>query len=163
MQTESEPNSRSYARASWQWDKVALNLRGPKLIAVSALLFVIYFLAGKMSLQLADIQPSASAVWPSTGIALVAFLLFGYRIWPAILLAAFCVNLTTAGTVATSLGIAFGNTLEGVVGAYLVLRFAGGMNAFNRSHNIFRFTCLAPILSTTVSATFGVTTLALGG
>lgn len=163
MQTESELNSRSLPRASWQRDKVTLNLRGPKLFVVSALLFVVYFLAGKMALQLAYVHPSATAVWPLTGITLVAFLMFGFRVWPAILLGAFCVNLTTAGTVATSLGIAIGNTLEGVVGAYLLLRFAGGMNAFSRSHNIFRFTCLAPILSTTVSATFGATSLALGG
>ena len=49
-------------------------------------------------------NPSASAVWPPTGIALAATLLLGYRIWPAILLGAFLVNITTAGTPATSSG-----------------------------------------------------------
>jgi hypothetical protein len=31
----------------------------------------------------------------------VAFLLLGHRVWPAILLGAFVVNITTAGSVAT--------------------------------------------------------------
>jgi integral membrane sensor domain MASE1 len=54
----------------------------------------------------------------------VAFLLLGHRVWPAILLGAFVVNTTTAGSVATSIGIATGNSLEGLVGAYLVKKVA---------------------------------------
>ena len=51
-------------------------------------------------------------------------LLFGYRLWPAVLVGAFVVNLTTAGTITTSAVIAIGNTMEAVVGAMLVRRFA---------------------------------------
>jgi PAS domain S-box-containing protein len=102
-------------------------------------------------------------VWPPTGIALAAFLLLGYRVWPAILLAAFLVNLTTAGSVATSIGIALGNTFEGLLGAYLVNKLAGGRNVFERAHNILKFAVLVGMLSTAVSATFGVTSLSLGG
>ena len=54
----------------------------------------------------------------------MAFLLIGHRVWPAILLGAFVVNITTAGSVATSIGIATGNSLEGLVGAYLVKKVA---------------------------------------
>jgi len=90
-------------------------------------------------------------------------LILGYRVWPAILTGAFLVNLTTAGSVATSIGIAVGNTLEGVVGSYLVRRFAGGKHAFERARNIFKFAFLAGMVGTTVSATVGVTTLALAG
>src|SRR6266852_707426 len=56
----------------------------------------------------------------ATLVALAAFLILGYRAWPAILAGAFLVNYATAGTLATSLGIAAGNTLEGVVGCYLL-------------------------------------------
>ena len=45
----------------------------------------------------------------------------------------------------------------------MVRRFAGGRNAFDRAPNVFRFSVLAAILSTTVSATCGVTSLSLGG
>ncbi len=126
-------------------------------------LTAVYFVAGKLGLKLAFVNASATAVWPCTGIALAALLLLGYRVWPVILTGAFLVNLTTAGSVATSIGIAVGNTLEGVVGCYLVRRFAGGQHAFERAQNIFKFAFLAGMVGTTVSATVGVTTLALGG
>jgi diguanylate cyclase (GGDEF)-like protein len=132
-------------------------------LAAIGILAVIYFLAGKLGLSLAFVHPSATAVWPPAGIALAALLIFGYRVWPGILLGAFFVNLTTAGSAATSVGIAIGNTLEGLTGAYLVNRFAGGRDAFNRAQDTFKFAILAGILSTTIAATFGVSALALGG
>jgi len=122
-----------------------------------------YIVAGMFGLSLASVNKSASAVWPPTGIALAALLVLGYRVWPGIFLGAFVVNLVTAGTVATSLGIAVGNTLEGVVGAYLVRRFAGGIQVFDRPSTIFAFTGLAGVVATAVSALVGVTTLLLGG
>jgi diguanylate cyclase (GGDEF)-like protein len=128
-----------------------------------AILAAVYFAAGKLGLKLAFVSASATAVWPCTGIALSAFLILGYRAWPAILAGAFLVNLTTAGSVASSLGIAVGNTLEGIVGYYLVHRFAAGRKAFERAQDVFKFAFLAGTVSTTVSATVGVTTLALAG
>src|SRR5437588_4749066 len=92
----------------------------------AGLLTVVYFIAGKLGLKLAFLHASASPVWPPAGIALAALLLLGYRVWPAIFVGAFSVNATTAGNIATSLGIAAGNTLEAVCGAWLVNRFAGG-------------------------------------
>ena len=81
------------------------------------ILTVLYLIAGKLSLKLAFLHASASPVWPPAGIALAALLVLGYRVWPAIFIGAFLVNLTTAGNVPTSLGIATGNTLEAVAGA----------------------------------------------
>ena len=103
------------------------------------LLIGAYFVAGKLGLMLAFLHVSASPVWPPTGMALAALLLFGIRFWPAIFVGAFLVNITTAGSVATSLGIATGNTLESVLGAALVTRFANGRNAFDNAQDIFRF------------------------
>ncbi|MFY9527774.1 MAG: MASE1 domain-containing protein [Candidatus Acidiferrales bacterium] len=128
-------------------------------LAAVGILAAIYFIAAKLGLTLAFVHPSATAVWPTTGIALAALLILGYRAWPAILLGAFFVNLTTAGSVLTSLGVATGNTLEALVGAYLVNRYAGGREAFYSAQNTFKFSILAGLLSTTVAATFGVTSL----
>src|SRR2546422_8595252 len=88
-----------------------------------AALFGLYVLTGKVGLSVAFVHASATAIWPPTGIALAAFLTLGYECWPAIFAGAFVVNISTAGSVATSLGIATGNTLEGLLGAYLVNRF----------------------------------------
>lgn len=123
----------------------------------------IYLLAGKLGLTVAFVHPSATAVWAPTGIALAALLVLGYRVWPGIFAGAFLVNLTTAGTVATSLGIASGNTLEALVGAYLVNRVAGGRHAFTRPVDVFRFAASVGLVATPLSATIGVTSLALGG
>ncbi len=112
---------------------------------------------------MASVHPNATAVWPSTGIALAAFLIIGYDVWPGILVGAFLVNITTAGSVTTCFGIATGNTLEALAGAYLVNRFANGQNAMRRPQDVFKFAGLAGMLSTSIGATFGVTSLALGG
>jgi diguanylate cyclase (GGDEF)-like protein len=138
-------------------------LDATKNVAAVAGLAVVYFVAGKLGLQLAYLHASATAVWPCTGIAVAALLVFGYRVWPGILIGAFLVNLTTAGSVQTSIAIAAGNTLEGLAGCYLVSRFARGKEAFARVQDIFKFALLAGLAATTVSATIGVATLAAGG
>ena len=133
----------------------------PTLPAIGALA-LIYFVAGKLSLQLAFLHKSASPVWPPAGIALAALLVLGFRVWPAIFVGAVLVNLTTLGNILTSLGIASGNTLEALCGAWLVNRFAGGARVFDRPQDVFKF-ALAAVVSTTVSPTFGVSSLAVGG
>ena len=60
-------------------------------------LAAVYVLAGKLGLLLAFVHASATAVWPPTGIALAAFLLLGYRVWPGIFLGAFLLHFTTVG------------------------------------------------------------------
>jgi len=128
-----------------------------------ALLALTYFGAAKVGLLLAVVHPSATAVWPPTGIALAGLLILGYRAWPAIAVGAFVANITTTGSVATCLGIAAGNTLEALTGAYLVNRFANGRAAFYSAMDSFRYTALAGLVSTAVSATFGVASLLLAG
>jgi signal transduction histidine kinase len=124
---------------------------------------VAYFLGGKIGLSLAFVHASATAVWPPTGIAIAALLFLGPRVWPGVFVGALLVNLTTAGSALTSLGIATGNTLEAVVAAYLVNRFARGTGAFERLGDVFRFAVFAALLSPVVSATFGVTSLCATG
>src|SRR5213595_2075932 len=126
------------------------------------ILTAVYFIAGKLGLMLASLHASASPVWPAAGIALGALLVLGYRVWPAIFVGAFLVNLTTAGNVATSLAIASGNTLEAVCGAWLVNRFAGGTTVFDRPQGVLKF-ALAAVFSTIIGPAFGVTSLALAG
>src|SRR5262245_63375147 len=83
-------------------------------------LAAVYFITGKLGPTLAFVHPSATTVWPPTGITMAAFLMLGCRFWPGIFLGAFLVNAMTVGSIATSLGIAIGNTFKGMVCAYLV-------------------------------------------
>lgn len=127
-----------------------------------SILTLVYFVVGKLSLHFASLHKSASPVWPPAGIALAALLLLGYRKWPAIFVGAFLVNATTAGNPFTSLGIATGNTLEALLAAWLINRFAGGLRLFDRPQGVFKF-AMATMAGALISSTLGVTSLALGG
>ena len=48
----------------------------------SIALGIAYYLAARLSLQLALVGENITPLWPPTGIALVGFLLFGTRLWP---------------------------------------------------------------------------------
>jgi diguanylate cyclase (GGDEF)-like protein len=132
-------------------------------VAAIGLLAPIYFVVGKLGLKLAFVHSSISPVWPAAGIAVAALLLLGIEVWPAIFIGAFLVNLTTAGNIATSLGIAAGNTLEALAAVYFVNRFARGRHAFDRTQDILKFALLAGGVSACIGAIFGVTSLSLGG
>lgn len=131
--------------------------------AAIAALAAVYFLAGKLALSLAVVHPSASAIWPPSGVALAALLLWGSRLWPGVFIGAFLVNITTEGNLLTTLAIASGNTLEPFCAAWFVNQFANGAKFFYRARNTFNFVFLAALISTTISATIGASSLTFGG
>ena len=123
---------------------------------------ILYFLMAKGGLALASINPSATPIWPATGLALAAVLIKGYRVWPAILLGAFAANLITAGSAVSSIPIAVGNTLEGVIGGWLINRWCFGCEVFATPGAVARF-ALISMLPTALSATIGVSSLVFAG
>jgi PAS domain S-box-containing protein len=135
----------------------------PRKLLVLLILGVAYYATGRLGLALAIGNSSISVVWPPTGIAIAAVVLEGFEVWPAITIGAFLVNMAITGDVLTSLPIAIGNTLEGVVGGYLVLRFAGGPEAANRPTDVLRFALLGALTAALIAATVGVTTLTVAG
>jgi PAS domain S-box-containing protein len=147
---------RSHEKPAWRhgWASYAVQL---------ALLTAAYFGAAKLGLTMAFVAEQVTAVWPPTGIALAALLLFGYRVWPAIALGAFLANATANAPLATAAGIALGNTLEALAGAWLLRRLVRFDPALARVKDVLGLVVLAAGLSTMVSATVGVTSLCLGG
>jgi integral membrane sensor domain MASE1/anti-sigma regulatory factor (Ser/Thr protein kinase) len=120
-----------------------------------------YFTSAKLGLGLAFATPNVTAVWPPTGIALAALVLWGRNLWPGVLLGAFLANVTTDVPIYTAAGIAVGNTLEAVVGAALLDR-VGFRPTLERLRDIFSLALLAAALSTAISATIGVASLSVG-
>ena len=122
-----------------------------------------YLLTAKLGFLLALEQTNATAVWPPTGIALAASLLFGLRIGPGIFLGAFLANvlvLASGSSVSipallVSVSTAAGNTLEALTGAYLVSRFTAGKLPFDRTLDTIRFILLGALASPLISATIG--------
>src|SRR5205085_2393341 len=70
---------------------------------------------------------------------------------------------TTAGSVATAIAIATGNSLEAVVGAYLINRCSRGCNTFSTPDSVAKFALICVVIATPISASIGLTSLATAG
>ncbi len=124
---------------------------------------LVYFAAAKLGLTMAFSAEQVTLVWPPSGIALASIVLLGRRwVVPGIALGAFLANATTHEPLGTAAGIAVGNTIEALVGAWLFER-ARAHSALDRLRDVLALVALAAALSTTVSATIGVASLCLGG
>jgi PAS domain S-box-containing protein len=126
------------------------------------LLAGIYFGAARLGLSLGVVE-QVTVVWPPSGIALAALLLGGYRLWPGVWLGAFLANWTANEPLPVACGIAAANTLEAVIGTFLLHRLVGFRNSLDRLRDVVGLVVLAAGVSTTVSATVGVASLCLGG
>ena len=124
-------------------------------------LAAVYFGAAKLGLTLAVVAEQVTVVWPPSGISLAAVLVFGPRVWPGIALGAFLANATTSAPMTAAIGIAVGNTLEALCGAWLLHRVVHFNPALHRLKDVLSLTFLAAGLSTMVSATMGVASLCL--
>ncbi|MEX0834200.1 MAG: MASE1 domain-containing protein [Actinomycetota bacterium] len=161
---------RSFAR--WIGDNgVGVNIRGdtkakswsgPRYVLTIVAVAALYVLAARLAFSLGAVAGNAAPVWPPSGLALAALLLLGRRYWPAVTLGALVANLTTEVPIGAAIAPAAGNTLEAMLGAYL-LRRTGFDLSMSRVRDVLAFTGLAAGISTTVSATFGVTSLLATG
>jgi signal transduction histidine kinase len=132
-------------------------------MARAGALVVVYFITAKLGLLMDAVSGFATTVWPPTGVSLVALSLFGYRLWPGIAAGAFLVNLSAGAPVLAACGMSAGNTLEALVGTYLLRRFAGFRGSLDRIQAVVGFVVLAAGVSTMMSATIGVASGWLGG
>jgi integral membrane sensor domain MASE1/anti-sigma regulatory factor (Ser/Thr protein kinase) len=121
-----------------------------------------YYVAARLSLRFALIGHNITPLWPPTGIALVAFLRFGKRLWPAIAIAAFLVNLPISANALAAAATAAGNTAAPLVGAWL-LEGNGFHLSIDRIRDVVLLVGLAALLSMGISATIGAGTLVLSG
>lgn len=127
------------------------------------LLAVLYFIFARFGLVFAFLNPHVTAVWPPTGIALAAMLVWGYRFWPGIALGALLVNLSVSPNLWFAMAAAAGNTLEAVLGALLIRYVLGRQNPLDSTRGIFAFVLCGVILGPVLSASAGVGGLLLTG
>ena len=129
---------------------------------ILAVLAAAYFAAGRLGLSLAFVNDSATAIWPPSGIAIAACLLWGPQVWPGVLAGAFLVNLANTGVPLASLLIACGNTLEALAAGVFVRRFAGGTAVFDETKRIFLYVAAAAGAAS-IAATVGLLALLATG
>ena len=129
-------------------------------------LAVVYFIAGKLSYFLAISPEYASVIWPPSGIALAGVLIYGYRVWPGIMLGVLLINglipeetrsiSENLVSVGIALIIGIGASLQAVLGTYLVQRYAGFPNGLTREKDILWFLFYGGLLSALVNSTLSV-------
>ena len=127
-----------------------------------ALVAVTYWTAGALSLRFALVHGQVTPIWPPTGIALVAILVFGRRVWPAVFIGALAVNLPIGPSPLGAALIAGGNTLAPLVAAEL-LRLVGFRLELDRLRDAAAIIGLGALLGMTISATVGTSVLVLFG
>src|SRR5579871_1164325 len=66
----------------------------------TALLALVYVLAGELGLLFALPPGYATIIWPPSGIAMGALAVFGARLWPGVWLGSFLLNAHVAGAFA---------------------------------------------------------------
>jgi signal transduction histidine kinase/CheY-like chemotaxis protein len=131
--------------------------------AIVLAMAVLYFLAARLGLSMAEMAEQVTVVWPPTGLALAAVLLLGgRRVAPGVWLGALAANLAAHATLPAAVGIASGNTLEALLGAWL-LRRAQFHASLGRIRDVLALVGLAALVSPAASATIGLASLSLAG
>jgi integral membrane sensor domain MASE1 len=121
-----------------------------KNIALFSFLLICSFACSRLGTRLPFMQPYSRTIWLPAGCAIAAFILFGYRIWPALLVGSFLGHATALGLVRAAFEAPVAATLEGIVGAYLVNKFAHGVKAFDTSKDVIRFLFFTCICATAI-------------
>ena len=133
--------------------------RQPYLVQFTVFL-VAYCIAGKLGQATANIRSSnLGPVWPAYGIALAAFLVCGYRVWPAIALGAFLIAFFSPVTHLAALGQAAGATLAAFSGAFLLQRVAKFDKSLSRLRDGLALFGLGALGSALLSASIGTSVL----
>ncbi|MGD9980594.1 MAG: MASE1 domain-containing protein [Hyphomonadaceae bacterium] len=124
---------------------------------------IVYFALARASLYFATINASATPIWPPTGLAIAMLLVRGNVLAPAILAGALAANYAVTPSILTAGAIAAGNTLEAVVAAFLLNRWAQGERVFQSPTGVGKFALVITAVAAPLSASIGVTALAATG
>ena len=92
--------------------------RGWPYAAQLTLFGVFYLFVYWSTMDRLTLLSGVASIWPSTGVAIAGFILYGYRMWPAVLVVTLLTGPTWQPNL-TSLGLAMGKILEAAAGAWL--------------------------------------------
>jgi serine phosphatase RsbU (regulator of sigma subunit)/integral membrane sensor domain MASE1/anti-sigma regulatory factor (Ser/Thr protein kinase) len=119
-----------------------------------------YVVLAEAGFTLAFSVRQVTAVWPPAGFAVAMLVLGGARLWPGIFIGALAANALTGEPLLCAFGVAAGNTVGPMLGAYC-LRLAGFRPTFERVRDVLNFALFGSILAMLVTATNGVVQLGL--
>jgi PAS domain S-box-containing protein len=128
-----------------------------ELIAIA----MAYFGLAVSGLLIPWINPTATPLWPPTGLALALVLLRGYRIWPAILVGAFLSTAVDGGGLSEATCIALGTPIAALAGAWLIERWSHGRETLAAPLGVAKFALVALAPTAMISATMATAGLVL--
>jgi PAS domain S-box-containing protein len=143
----------------------ALDLRGV-LKAIAYVLELVAIAVGYFGLAISGllipwINPTATPLWPPTGLALALILIRGYRVWPAIVVGAFFSTAVGSGSLAEATCIALGTPVAALAGAWLIERWSRGRGTFATPLDVARFAAVAFVPTAAVAAALATAGLIL--
>ena len=145
------------------WPMRRADASSRKLIGIGVAIAAAYVVAAKLGFRVAFVAEQVTTVWPPTGLAEAALLLWGRSLWPAVWLGAFVTNAGTNVPLWGAASIATGNTIEAVVAASLLLRLKNFDPTLRCVRDALAFIVVAGLFATMVSATIGSVTLCAAG
>lgn len=122
-----------------------------------------YFLTARLGLSIQAMQGIATYMWVPGGIALAALYLWGYRMWPAVALAAFFAAFLQEASLILSLLISLGNTIGSVLTVYALRRFPSFDISFRSFKSNGYFILFAAVIFSLVSPLLGIGVLTYFG
>ncbi len=131
----------------------------PQVLQRFALTFALYFAAGRLGLAVPFTSTNVSPVWPASGIALAAVLLWRLPAALAVAAAAFLVNYSTRIPLAPAIFIALGNGGSAALGGYLLRRVIRVQIPLIELKDVIGLIALGALVSPILAATVGTTTL----
>ncbi len=104
-----------------------------------------------LGLALVGPESRVLAIWPASGISVAVLLLFGFRMWPGIVLGTLMASVASRESAAfiTVLGL---GTLAESMAAYFLLKRVGFCNSLERIYDVLALIVLAAFFSTIVGA-----------
>src|SRR6478672_5055206 len=128
----------------------------------AAVVFLAYYLAGKLGQASAERSSNLGPLWPAYGIALAALIRLGPRMIPAVAAAAFLVAAQSTVPLIVAAGQAVAATTAAFSGSWLLGRL-GFDQELPRLRDALHLVVVGAFLSPVVSATLGTSVLTLGG
>jgi PAS domain S-box-containing protein len=142
-----------------------IGLRGALRAATYTLELIViataYFGLAVSGLLVPWINPTATPLWPPTGLALALVLIRGYRIWPAILVGGFFSTAVDGGALSEAVCIALGTPIAALAGAWLINRWSHGRETFATPLGVAKFALMAFVPTAMISATMATVGLVL--
>ena len=130
--------------------------------AALVLVALTYYASARLGLGLSLVGHNVTPLWPPTGVAVAALLVLGRRMWPAVAVAAFAVNVPISATLLAAAVTAVGNTLAPYL-AVVLLHRVGFRRDLDRQRDALAIVFVGALAAMLVSATIGAGTLVAAG